>query len=86
MKTMNYRILQPIIGRLLHGPSLDEYTLDEKSFQLLLEIQKELSVFEPIEDDEARKIPWGKRKGQEMSIKDELKRMQNVLLKLQVWH
>lgn len=56
MKTMNYRIIQPIIGRLLHGPSLDEYTLDEKSFQLLLEIQKELSVFEPIEDDEARKI------------------------------
>ena len=32
---------------------------------------------EQFEDDEARKIPWGKRKGQETSIKDELKRMQN---------
>ena len=56
MKTMNYRIIQPIIGRLLHGPSLDEYTLDEKSFQLLLEIQKELSVFEPIEDEKKRRM------------------------------
>lgn len=51
-----FRITQPIIGRVLHGASLDEYTLDEKSYRFLLEIQKELSVFEPIEDDEARKI------------------------------
>lgn len=32
---------------------------------------------EQVEDDEARKIPWGKNKGKEISIKDELKRMQN---------
>ena len=53
---MNYRITQPIIDSVLHHSLEDDVYLDDKSFALLLEIQKTLSVFEPIEDDEARKI------------------------------
>ena len=53
---MNYRITQPIIDSVLHHGVEDDVYLDNKSFALLLEIQKTLSVFEPIEDDEARKI------------------------------
>ena len=40
----------------MHSTLSDDVYLDEKSFALLLEIQKTLSVFEPIEDDEARKL------------------------------
>ena len=50
------RIIQPIIHQVLHSGHHEETYLDEKSFELLLEIQKTLSVFEPIDDDEARKI------------------------------
>lgn len=53
---MNYRITQPVIDSVLHHSLEDDVCLDDKSFALLLEIQKTLSVFEPIEDDEARKI------------------------------
>lgn len=56
MIVMNYRITQPIIDSVLHHSLEDDVYLDDKSFALLLEIQKTLSVFEPIEDDEARKI------------------------------
>lgn len=56
MIVMNYRITQPIIDSVLHHGVEDDVYLDDKSFALLLEIQKTLSVFEPIEDDEARKI------------------------------
>lgn len=53
---MDYRITQPVIDSVMHGGLGDDVYVDEKSFALLLEIQKTLSVFEPIEDDEARKI------------------------------
>lgn len=50
------RITLPILNSILHCTLEDDVYLDEKSFALLLEIQKTLSVFEPIDDDEARKI------------------------------
>lgn len=50
------RITQPIINSVLRGTLENDRRVDEQSFALLLEIQKTLSVFEPIEDDEARKI------------------------------
>ena len=50
------RIIQPIMHSVLHGAHIDETCLDEKSFALLKEIQKTLSVFEPINDDETRMI------------------------------
>ena len=50
------RITQPIINSVLHGTLENDRCVDDQSFALLLEIQKTLSVFEPIEDDEARKI------------------------------
>ena len=53
---MDYRITQPIIDHVLHRSHEDDVCLDDKSFGLLLEIQQTLFVFEPIEDDEARKI------------------------------
>ena len=40
----------------LHSGHCNETQLDAKSFELLKEIQRELSVFEPIDDDEARLI------------------------------
>lgn len=55
MITMN-RITQPIINSVLHVTLENDRCVDDQSFALLLEIQKTLSVFEPIEDDEARKI------------------------------
>ena len=53
---MNYRITQPVIDSVMRGTLGNEVYVDGKSFDLLLEIQKALSVFEPIGDDEARKI------------------------------
>ena len=53
---MPERITLPILNSLLHHTLEDDVYLDEKSFALLLEIQKTLAVFEPIDDDEARKI------------------------------
>lgn len=53
---MNYRITQPVIDSVMRGTLGNEVYVDGKSFALLLEIQKALSVFEPIGDDEARKI------------------------------
>ena len=50
------RIIQPIIYSVLHSGHHEETRIDGKSYDLMLEIQKELSVFEPIEDDEARMI------------------------------
>jgi len=55
MKT-NYRIIQPIIDIVLHSGHGGEIYVDDKSFAMIKEIQNILSVFEPIEDDEARKI------------------------------
>ena len=40
------RIIQPIMHSVLHGAHIDETCLDEKSFALLKEIQKTLSVFD----------------------------------------
>ena len=53
---MKFRIILPIINSVLHHDLRDDIYLDEKSFALLLDIQKTLSIFEPIDDDEARKI------------------------------
>ena len=52
----NFRITQPILNSVMHCSLSDDVYLDEKSFALLLQIQKTLSVFEPIEDDEARNL------------------------------
>lgn len=41
----------------LHGGLCNDTQLDDKSFELLIEIQQELSVFEPVDDDNAR-IIW----------------------------
>lgn len=40
----------------LHSGHRNETQLDAKSFELLKEIQRELSVFEPVDDDEARLV------------------------------
>ena len=53
---MGYRITQPVIDSVMRGTPDNEVYVDGRSFALLLEIQKALSVFEPIGDDEARKI------------------------------
>ena len=37
---MDYRITQPIIDRVLHRSHEDDVCLDDKSFELLLEIQQ----------------------------------------------
>lgn len=53
---MDYRIIQPIISRVLQSGHDGEFYVDKNSFALVKEIQKALSIFEPIEDDEARMI------------------------------
>jgi hypothetical protein len=53
---MAHRITLPILDSILHCTLEDDTYLDKKSFALLLDIQNTLSVFEPIDDDEARKI------------------------------
>ena len=50
------RITLPVINSVLRGGLHDDVYVDGESFALLLEIQKVLSLFEPIDDDEARKI------------------------------
>lgn len=52
----NGRITLPVLNSLLHHTLEDDVYVDGESFAMLLEIQKVLSVFEPIGDDEARKI------------------------------
>ena len=54
--TMSFRITQPIFHKVLHSGFHDEVYVDGESRELMLEIKKALSVFEPIDDDEARKI------------------------------
>lgn len=60
---MSFRITQPIFHKVLHSGFHDEVYVDGESRELMLEIKKALSVFEPIDDDEARKnwleIPRG---------------------------
>ena len=53
---MNKTLTLPIINKALNSWRHDEVFLDEKSFAILVEIQQTLSVFESIDDDEARKI------------------------------
>jgi hypothetical protein len=52
----NCRLTQPIFQVALSGNFHNEIYIDGKSYELLLEIQRTLSVFEPVDDDEARKI------------------------------
>lgn len=52
----NFRLTQPVFQVVLGGNFHDEVYIDGKSYELLLEIQRILSIFEPIDDDEARKI------------------------------
>ena len=52
----NGRITLPILNSLLHHTLEDDVYVDGESFELLLEIQRTLGVFEPIDDDEAREI------------------------------
>ena len=60
---MSFRITQPIFHKVLHSGFHDEVYVDGESRELMLEIKKALSVFEPIDDDEARKI-WLERSGE----------------------
>lgn len=57
------RITQPILDRVMTHSLGDDIVLDGRSLQLMYDIQHELSIFEPIEDDEARlfwlEIPRG---------------------------
>ena len=53
---MDYRITQPIICSVMRRTLGDDVYVDGRSFEMLLEIQRTLAVFEPIEDDEARKL------------------------------
>ena len=52
----NGRITLPVLNSLLHHTLEDDVYVNGDSFVLLLEIQRTLAVFEPIEDDEAREI------------------------------
>ena len=52
----NGRITLPILNSVLHHDLRDDVYVDGESFALLQEIQRTLAVFEPIDDDEARKI------------------------------
>ena len=52
----NGRITLPILNSLLHHTLEDDVYVDGESFELLLEIQRTLAVFEPTGDDEARTI------------------------------
>ena len=53
---MSFRMTQPIFHRALHSGFHDEVYVDGESRELMLEIKKALSVFEPVDDDEARVI------------------------------
>lgn len=50
------RITQSIMHNVLNDGHVGETTLDAQSFEMLKEIQQELSVLEPIDDDEFRLI------------------------------
>lgn len=50
------RITQPVLERVLTSSIADDIILDGHSLELMYEIQKELNIFEPIDDDEARLI------------------------------
>ena len=45
---MSFRITQPIFHKVLHSGFHDEVYVDGESRELMLEIKKALSVFEPI--------------------------------------
>ena len=53
---MSFRMTQPIFHKVLHSGFHDEVYVDGESRELMLEIKKALSVFEPIDDDEVSKI------------------------------
>ena len=52
----DFKITLPVLNSLLHHTLEDDVYVDGESFELLLEIQRMLAVFEPIGDDEARMI------------------------------
>ena len=52
----NFRITLTVLNSLLHHTLEDDVYVDGESFELLLEIQRTLAVFEPTGDDEARMI------------------------------
>lgn len=64
----NDRITLPILNSLLHHTLEDDVYVDGRSFELLLEIQRMLSDFEPIGDDEARKIWLEIPRGEEKEV------------------
>lgn len=71
----NGRITLPILNSLLHHTLEDDVYVDGRSFELLLEIQRVLGVFEPIGDDEARmiwlEIPRGETRDEEFPYEKE---------------
>jgi len=50
------RITQPVLSGILHGRFGEDIALENSSLELMYAIQKELDIFEPIEDDECRLI------------------------------
>ena len=53
---MSFSMTQPIFHRALHSGYHDEVFVDGESRELMLEIKKALSLFEPVDDDEVRVI------------------------------
>ena len=49
-------ITLPVLNSVLHHTLEDDVYVDGRSFELLLEIQRMLALFEPTGDDEARMI------------------------------
>lgn len=56
MKKELKRITQPMLSHFLTGRLGDDIVLNGRSLELMYEIQKEMSVLEPIADDETRSI------------------------------
>lgn len=68
-------ITLPVLNGVLHHTLEDDVYVDGRSFELLLEIQRVLAVFEPTGDDEARtiwlEIPRGEARDEEFPYEKE---------------
>lgn len=75
MMNNDVRITLPVLNSVLHHTLEDDVYVDGRSFELLLEIQRMLGVFEPTGDDEARmvwlEIPRGEVRDEEFPYEKE---------------
>ena len=75
MMNNDVRITLPVLNSVLHHTLADDVYVDGRSFELLLEIQRVLAVFEPTGDDEARMIwlemPRGESRDEEFPYEKE---------------